>query len=86
MMKTDSCQTKVVAEIVIKMDDQEVVFKIDDPLLEKISLTKRTYMSNICKYLQHICDSTAIICSRFSHICEISVGNLQIFCRYVKFS
>ena len=34
MMKTDSCQTKVVAKIVIKMDDQEVVFKID--LLEKI--------------------------------------------------
>ena len=35
MMKTDSCQTKVVAKIVIKMDDQEVVFKIDHPLLEK---------------------------------------------------
>ena len=27
MMKTESCQTKVVAKIVIKVDDQEVVFK-----------------------------------------------------------
>ena len=36
MMKTESCQTKVVAKIVIKMDDQEVVFKIDHPLLEKM--------------------------------------------------
>ena len=36
MMKTDSSQTKVVAKIVIKKDDQEVVFKIDHPLLEKI--------------------------------------------------
>ena len=36
IMKTDSCQTKVVAETVIKMEDQEVVFKIDHPLLEKM--------------------------------------------------
>ena len=36
MMKTDSCLRKVVAKIVIKMDDQEVVFKIDHSLLEKI--------------------------------------------------
>ena len=36
MMKAESCQTKVVAKIVIKMDDQEVVFKIDHPLLKKM--------------------------------------------------
>ena len=36
MMKAESCQTKVVAKIVIKMHDQEVVFKIDHPLLEKM--------------------------------------------------
>ena len=36
MMKTDSSLTKVVAKIVIKKDDQEVVFKIDHPPLEKI--------------------------------------------------
>ena len=36
MMKTESCQTKVVAKIVIKMDDQEVIFKIDHLLLEKM--------------------------------------------------
>ena len=35
MMKTESCQTKVVVKTVIKMDDQEVVFKLDDPLLKK---------------------------------------------------
>ena len=36
MMKTESGQTKVVAKIVIKMDDQEVIFKIDHLLLEKM--------------------------------------------------
>ena len=36
MMKTESCQTKVVAKIVIKKDDQEVIFKIDHLLLEKM--------------------------------------------------
>ena len=36
MMKTESCQTKVVVKIVIKMDDQEVIFKIDHLLLEKM--------------------------------------------------
>ena len=36
LMKTESCQTKVVPKIVIKMDDQEVVFKIDHPLLQKM--------------------------------------------------
>ena len=36
MMKTESCQTKVVAKIVIKMDDQEVIFKIDHLLLGKM--------------------------------------------------
>ena len=36
MMKTESCQTKVVAKIVIKKDDQEVIFKIDYLLLEKM--------------------------------------------------
>ena len=30
------------------------------------------------------CDSCAVICSMFSHTCKISVGGLQIFCRYVK--
>ena len=35
-MKTESCQTKVVAKIVIKIDDQEVIFKIDHLLLEKM--------------------------------------------------
>ena len=36
LMKTVPCQTKVVPKIVIKMDDQEVVFKIDHPLLQKM--------------------------------------------------
>ena len=36
MMKTESCQTKVVVKIVIKIDDQEVIFKIDHLLLEKM--------------------------------------------------
>ena len=36
MMKTESCQTKIVAKIVIKMDYQEVIFKIDHLLLEKM--------------------------------------------------
>ena len=36
MMKTESCQTKVVPKIVIKMDDQEVVFKLDHPILQKM--------------------------------------------------
>ena len=36
MMKTESCQTKVVAKIVIKMDDQKVIFKINHLLLEKM--------------------------------------------------
>ena len=35
-MKTESCHTKVVVKIVIKMDDQEVIFKIDHLLLEKM--------------------------------------------------
>ena len=36
MMKTESCQTNVVVKIVIKMDDQEVIFKIDHLLLAKM--------------------------------------------------
>lgn len=36
LMKTESCQIKVVPKVVIKMDDQEVVFKIDHPLLQKM--------------------------------------------------
>lgn len=36
IMKIDFCQIKVVVEIVIKMEDQEVVFKIDYFLFEKM--------------------------------------------------
>ena len=43
-----------------------IIDRLLPPLQIPSTLTKLTYMLTICQYLQHICDSTAIICSRFS--------------------
>ena len=70
MMKTESCQTKVVAKIVIKMDGQEVIFKIDHPLLEKM------YSGVIC--MDHSVLGRELLYGLVDHTLVYNTENLNV--------